>query len=258
MSLATDYGSVFTRWNTWALMANQDISMRYRRSFLGPFWLSMAMAAMVLGIGFLYAEIQNQPFAEFLTYLGCGLLAWTFIQTSTVEACQSVIENEHHLRNLALPIPLLSARMTYRNLVVFAHNAVVIVVMLSLVGKPLTPTAFLSLFGLLLYIPFALFMGALLGPICARFRDLAQVVSTVMQILFFLTPIIWVPHSGMSRPIIYEANPFYHLLEIVRAPMLGEAPSQMNWIVSVSTVAVLGVLALLVTYITRKRIFLWL
>ncbi|MBY0565490.1 MAG: ABC transporter permease [Hyphomonadaceae bacterium] len=258
MSLAADYGAVFTRWNTWALMANQDISMRYRRSFLGPFWLSIALGSLVLGIGLLFAEVQRQPFRDFLTFFGCGMLAWTYLQTVTSEACSCVIDNEDNLRNLPLPVPLLSARVAYRNLVMFAHNAVIIGVMIALLGKPLTLLSLWSLVGLALYLPFALFLGAVLGPICARFRDVPQVIATIMQLMFFLTPILWVPHEAMSRPIIYEANPFYHLLEVVRAPMLGQMPTDMNWIVSVSTVAILGVLAVIVTALTRKQIFLWL
>jgi ABC-type polysaccharide/polyol phosphate export permease len=239
------------------LMANQDIAMRYRRSIIGPFWISIAMAVMVFSIGLLYSEVQNQPFKEFLTFFGCSLLAWTLLVAFITEGTGIVQESEWHLRNIALPIPMLAAKVVYRNLVIFAHNALVVGLMLWIFGAPLSLFALTSVLALFVYVPMGLFIGIALAPICARFRDLAQVISSIMQVLFFLTPIIWIPGTSMDRHIVIDANPFFHLLEIFRRPLLGGEPSAMNWAVSLACLGVSAILAIVTLALTRKRIFLW-
>ncbi|WP_228445734.1 ABC transporter permease [Terricaulis silvestris] len=256
--MARDFMTIFARWHTWLLMGNQDISMRYRRSFLGPFWISAVMAVMVLSIGFLYAQVQQQPYREFLTYLGCGMVAWTFLSTMISEGCQAVIENEAHLRNVSLPTPLLSARIVYRNIVVLLHNVLVVGIILLLLGKPWTPFALWALPGYALYIVLGLLVSIAVAPICARFRDVPQIVVSLLQVMFFLTPIFWVPRPEMVQTALLEFNPFFHLLEIVRAPLLGSAPTSMNWTFSLWTAGIAGVLAIASQAVSRRRIFLWL
>lgn len=258
MGLVSDFGSVFTRWQTWSLMANQDIAMRYRRSIIGPFWISIAMAVMVFSIGLLFSEVQNQPFKPFLSYFGCSILVWTLLISLVNESSTLIPESEGQLRNIALPIPMLAAKVVYRNLVIFAHNALVVGLMLWFFGTPFTPGAALSVLALLVYVPLGLFLGVAIGPICARFRDLSQVIASFMQVMFFMTPIFWIPGSNMDRHIVLEANPFFHLLEIFRQPLLGGSASAQNWIVSLACLGVVAVLAVISLAATRKRVFMWL
>jgi ABC-type polysaccharide/polyol phosphate export permease len=253
-----DYESLFTRVHTWMLMGNQDIGMRYRRSVIGPFWISIAMATMVVGIGTLYAEVMNQPYEEFLTYFGCGILAWTLLSTMINEACGIVVEAEGHLRSVPIPLTTLASRMVYRNFVIFGHNALVVLVMLMLFGHQFTIYTPLVLLGLAAYLPIGVFAALVLGPLCARFRDLTQVVASVTQIMFFLTPIFWVPGSNLSRPIVVDANPFYHLVEVVRRPLIGEAPAELSWIVTLGLLVGLFIASIIVLSISRRKIYLWL
>lgn len=258
MGLVNDFASIFHRYHTWSLMANQDIAMRYRRSIIGPFWISIAMAVTVFSIGLLFSQVQKQPFEEFLTFFGCSMLAWTLILAFFTEGSGIVPESEGHLRNVKLPIPMLSAKMVYRNLIIFGHNALVVGLMLALFGVAIKPIAVISLLALLVYIPLGLFIGIALAPICARFRDLAQVIGSIMQVMFFLTPIFWIPGTNMDRNIVLDANPFYHLLEIFRRPLLGSLPTDLNWIVSLGCLAGAAISAVIVLATTRKRIYLWL
>ncbi len=239
-------------------MANQDIQMRYRRSVIGPFWISIALAVLIFSIGLLYSQVQHQPFKEFLTFFGCGLLAWTFLMQMISEGCTLVVDSESYLRSVNLPLPVLAARMVFRNFIILLHNAVVIGLMLAIFGQSPGPTAWLAPLALLLYIPIGWFFAIAFGPICARFRDLPQVISSGMQVLFFLTPIFWVPGGSMDRHAVLTVNPFYHLISIVREPLLGRMPTELNWIVSFGVLGTLGVLALLTTAFARKRVFLWL
>lgn len=256
-SYAADWGSVFTRYHTWLLMGGSDITLRYRRSVLGPFWISLAMAAMVLAIGSLYAQVMNQPREAFLSYLGCGLLAWTFLSTMVNESCLIVTE-AWHLRSATIPVPILAARMVFRNSVIFLHNAVIVLGMLALLGHRYTAAAVNALAGLGAYLLLGLFVAVTLGPLCARFRDLTSLIGSVMQIMFFLTPIFWVPGASSARPMVVDVNPFYHFIEVLRQPMLGHAPTVTNWTVVAAVSGVMGAVAVISLAACRRKLFLWL
>jgi ABC-type polysaccharide/polyol phosphate export permease len=256
--MAADFRALFERSRVWILMAKTDIAMRYRRSLLGPFWISIAMAAMVLAIGTLFSQVMQKPYQEFLTYFGCGILAWTLLSTMITESCIIVTEAEGHLRSIRIPIPVLAARMVMRNFIIFGHNALVVLTMLVLLGHHFAWANILAIPGLMAYAVIGLCAGIALGPICARFRDLSPLVANVIQILFFLTPIFWVPGSSLSRPVVIHGNPFYHLVEVVRRPLLGEAPDMLSWLaVGLIVLVSIAAAALSLAY-TRRRVFLWL
>lgn len=254
----SDFAAIFQRRRVWFLMAKTDIAMRYRRSLLGPFWISIAMAAMVLSIGTLFSQVMQTPYQEFLTYFGCGILAWTLLSTMITESCIIVTEAEGHLRSIRIPIPVLAARMVMRNFIIFGHNALVVLTMLVLLGHQFAWANILAIPGLMAYAVIGLCVGIAMGPFCARFRDVPPLVANVIQILFFLTPIFWVPGSSLSRTVVIHGNPFFHLVEVVRRPLLGEAPDALSCL-AVGLIALLSIaVAGLSLAFSRRRVFLWL
>ncbi len=258
MGVLDDFVAIATRWRTWFLMANQDLALRYKRSVLGPFWISIAMAVMILGIGVLFAQVQRLETTTFLIFLGTGLLAWTLISACINEGAGLVIESEGHLRNVTLPVPLLAAKVVYRNLAIFGHNALIVGGMLLLLGAQPGPHVWQSGLALVVYVLLGVFVGVTLGPISARFRDLPLLVANLVQFAFFLTPIFWVPHSGLDRSLWLEANPFYHLVQIFRAPLLNEPVPTQSWTVSLTILAGAALAAIVSLSLTRRKVYLWL
>ena len=106
-----------------------------------------------------------------------------------------------------------------------------------------------------------LFLMFILGLICTRFRDVAQIIQSIFQILFYVTPIIWMPNlvSELSgKFVLIEVNPVFHDIELVRAPLLGEAPNLLNWLV---VIGVLLGLVMINKFLFKKynnRIPMWL
>lgn len=253
-----DLGSTFTRWRTWFLMGNQDIHMRYRRSVLGPFWISLSMAAMVCGIAFLYGQIFDESFETYLSWLSAGFLVWFLINTLVVESCTAAVDAESHLRGIRIPLTVLMARVVHRNLVIFLHNLVVVIALLALVGKGLSAPALALPAGLAVILLVGFFGGLTLAALCLRFRDVAQVVANIMQVMFFLAPIIWMPGQGRVASEFVDFNPIHHLIELVRAPLLGAYASSLSWAVSLSLLAGLALLAVFTLSVSRGRLFTWL
>lgn len=219
----------------------QDIRQRYRRSSLGPFWLTMSMGVLIAALGLIFGTIFETPMNELLPFLTIGLILWTLISTSLNEGCTGFTAAEAIIKQISLPLFSHILRVLWRNLVIFAHNLIIFPLVLLVYWEPLSTTAILAIVGLVLLMINLSWMALLLSVICTRYRDVPQIVASLLQVFFYLTPIIWMPGllSKRSNMFLLDANPFFHLIEIVRAPLLGTLPSALNWQVGI-VLAVVG------------------
>jgi lipopolysaccharide transport system permease protein len=129
-----------------------------------------------------------------------------------------------------MPLFLHALRLLVRNVLVLVHNVAVIVVVDIVFSVWPGWHAMLALPGFVIWGVDALAVALLLGAFCARFRDIGPIVGSVMTIAFFLTPVIWQPEQLGRHAWLLPFNPFYALLEIVRAPLLGHIPSAETWL----------------------------
>lgn len=252
-----DLGRGLARWRTSFALATQDISLRYRRSVLGPFWISASLVCSVLALSYVFGSILGQDMGSYSAYIGAGLLVWTFMTSATSEASSSVMEHGPLLQNLPMPLPVVAGRVMIRNAIILVHNAIAIFIVLAFFGVTYTPVALLAVPGMLVLMASSYFLVLVLGPLSARYRDIPQIVSSVLQLLFFVTPIVWMRDQMGDRTMLADGNPLFHLIELVRAPLLGDAPTELNWTVGLSVVGALAVMALISVAASRKRVALW-
>lgn len=241
----------------WWQFGWHDVKQRYRRSVLGPFWLTLSTGIMVGALGFLYAQIFNQDVKEYLPFLTVGLIVWQFISTTIGDACQSFISAESLIKQVRAPLTVHLLRTLCRNFIIFLHQAVILIV----VGVFLTTVSVAELLwiplGLAAILANLIWIGLLLGPLCARFRDIPLIVQNIIQITFFITPILWTPNILGSRAWIADWNPFHHMIELIRVPMLtGQIPVH-SWIFTLATLVIGIAIALPMFARTRGRIAYW-
>ncbi|HIU37816.1 MAG TPA: ABC transporter permease [Candidatus Aphodousia faecigallinarum] len=238
----------------------QDIKQRYRRSKLGPFWLTISMGVMIGMIGIVFGQVLNSPMKEYLPFLATGIILWTCFSTSVMEGSTSFIDAQGMIRQLDLPLSLYPIRVLWRNIVICGHNIIILPLVFLIVGKEITWNIFWVIPGFIVFSWNMLWISLLLGTFCTRFRDMPQIVNSLIQVFFYVTPIIWMPGalSARSASLLVEPNPAYHLLQIVRAPILGSSPTVMNWIVSVVVALIGSAIAVWFFGKYKKRIAYWL
>ncbi|WP_259740509.1 ABC transporter permease [Pseudomonas moraviensis] len=238
----------------------QDVRQRYRRSALGPFWLTISMGVMIGTIGVVFGQIFNSPIHEFLPFLAIGMILWSFMSTVITEGCTGFIAAEGIIKQLPIPLFTHILRMIWRNILILGHNIVIFPLVLLAVGKPITWLAFISIPGFFLALLNLTWIALLLGVLCARYRDLPQIVGSLLQVVFYLTPIMWMPNLLPQRAGLYllDLNPVYHIMSVVRSPLIGQLPTATNWWVSVGMAVVGWVVALAIYGRYKRRIAYWL
>jgi lipopolysaccharide transport system permease protein len=207
-----------------------DIRLRYRGSMLGPFWLTISTGVMVGSLGVLYSTLFKMDLRSYLPFLALSQVLWGFLAGLVSEACTTFTDAEGIIRSVRMPFFVFSTRTLIRNLIALAHNIVVIVVVFAIFRMWPGWEALMALPALLLWVVDALALTLLLGSFCARFRDIQPIVNSVMQIMFFVTPVIWKPEQLGDAAAKLAWNPFFDLLEIVRGPLLGEGPVALTWL----------------------------
>lgn len=238
-----------------------DIRLRYRGSLLGPLWLTLSTAVMVGAIGVLYARLFHQDVGDYLPFLTISLVLWNFISTVASEATTCFTQADAMIRSMRMPHAVHAARVVMRNVLVLGHNVIVIAVVFALFGTRPGLDCFTLLPGSLLWLADAMAASLLLGLFGARFRDIPPIIASIMQIAFYVTPIMWNPamlaHRGLAQAFV-ELNPFYALLEIMRGPLLGQPVNLGAWHLAVLYSLGLMLVTGLVFVRARPRLPYWL
>jgi ABC-2 type transport system permease protein len=247
----------------WAHLGWQDVKQRYRRSTLGPFWITVSMAVMAIGLGVLYSALLNTKISSLLPSVLVGFIAWNFISGCVLEGAETFITNEGLIRHVPSPMSIYALRTVWRQTLFLAHNFVVYLLMFAIYPQHLNWTSLLVFPAFVLLVINGLWMSMLFGIVSTRFRDVPPIIGSLMQLIFYVTPIVWQyqilanNHSVGARARIVELNPFLHYVEIMRGPLLGQAFNGTHWLVVLGC-TVAGWLVTLVFYRNyRARIAYW-
>jgi ABC-type polysaccharide/polyol phosphate export permease len=242
----------------WGRMGWADVRRRYRRTVFGPFWSSFSLAIFVGTMGFVWATLWKIDPKQYLPYLASGMLTWLLLTSFITEGCQVFVAAESLIKQLRINYTMLLCAMVWRNLITFAHNMVVYIPVYIYAGLPMTPNVLMVVPGLIFLCLNGIWMALVLGILCTRFRDVQQVVNTLLQVLIFVTPIFWSPAQLTGiKTVLVDYNMLYHYVEIVRDPLLGQAPSARSWLMVILATVIGWALAIFLFGRFRRRIAYW-
>ena len=246
--------------NLWLFWGWLDIRQRYRRSLLGPLWVTLTMAVSVFATGFVYAYLFKQNVSEYLPYVAAGFVIWFLISGYIGEAGSVLILNEGFINQIQLPVLIYPTRLLWRYIIMFLHHMLVLVIVLYLF-LPFTLMTFLAAcLGFFLTCINLYWMGIILSLISLRLRDLPILVTTIFQVMFLITPVIWPAKALKGKMWVVMWNPFFHLLEGIRTPLIDGITEQ--WFLHLSVLMLMGtigsMLAFLLVSSWKQRVVFWL
>lgn len=240
----------------WLQLGWQDIKQRYRRSTLGPLWITIATGVMSLALGLLYSMLFQISVADFLPHVTVGFIVWGFISGCIKDGANVFIENEGLIKQLPSALSVHVYRLVWRQLLFLAHNMIIWALLVLIFRIDLGFNVLWAIPGLFLLVVNGVWVTMLFGIIATRFRDVAPLLEAMVQLLFYVTPIVWTTQTlkdqggdVAQRALLAEINPLYHYLEIVRAPLIGREVAAYHWWV----VLACTVVGLLVTLVAMKQ-----
>lgn len=255
-----DVFEAFQKYQLALIFGWQDIAQRYRRSRVGAFWLTINMAILIGSMGIIFSALFRSELTEYLPHVCAGMIVWGFITNCLSEGCITFSGSSGIILQVRMPLFTHVLRTLWRNMIIFFHNIVIFPIVALVVGHGINFYALLAIPGFLLVAANMLWMMLILAVLCARFRDMTQVVKNGLQVLFYATPIMWMAKSlpsGMTSTFI-EINPFYHFVALVRDPLFGQVPDWVSWFVVAALAAVGWVAALIFFGAYRWRVAYWL
>jgi ABC-2 type transport system permease protein/lipopolysaccharide transport system permease protein len=244
-------------WELWIYIGLQDIKLRYRRSVIGPFWITLSMSATIVGVGILFSSILRSDITSYLPYFTVGFILWSYIVSLVVDGCMIFINDGPYIRQLPTPLLTYQFKATWRAIIVLAHNFVIFVAVSVYFGLWAGWGYLEAAVGFVLLTINATCVGLLLGIVSSRYRDVPPIVQSVMGVLFFLTPILWERTAIPGRALFVEINPLYHLIEIVRAPLLGTSAALSSWLIVIGMTAMGAAIVFVFFARYRRRIPYW-
>lgn len=252
----------FGKRELWLHLGWQDIKQRYRRSVLGPLWITIATGATAVAMGLLYSTLFKLPLEEHLPYITLGLIVWGLISASILEGAEVFVANEGLIKQLPTPLSVHVYRLVWRQMILFGHNIIIFVIIAIIYPKPWVWQDLAVIPALVLIALNCIWVSICFGILATRYRDIGPLLNSIVQLLFFMTPIIWnestLRQEGVGQYAkIIELNPLLHYLDIVRAPLLGADQEWRHWIVVLVLTVVGWIVAALAMRQFRARVPYW-
>jgi lipopolysaccharide transport system permease protein len=248
----------FRVWRVWGIMGWDDIRQRYRRSVLGPFWITLSTGIFILLLGIIYSRLFHIELEHYMPYLTVGYIVWGFMSATVQDGCIAFTDSSRIIKQIKLPYSVYVMRMVWRNFIIFLHT-IIIYIPVAIVFKVEPNLAMLlAIPGLILVFVNLIWLTTVVAILSTRYRDIQPIIGTAFQLGMFATPIMWPISSLGDARIVAELNPAYHLIEITRAPMLGEFAGLHSWLAAIALAIVGSVLAAALMVRASRRIVFWL
>jgi ABC-2 type transport system permease protein len=249
-----DLAEGFGKRELWLHLGWQDIKQRYRRSVLGPIWITIATGTMAVALGGLYSTLFHLPLAEHLPYVTLGLIIWNLINASILEGADVFVANEGLIKQLPTPLSVHVYRLVWRQIILFAHNIIIFVIIAIIFPQPWKWTDLSFIPALAIIALNCVWVALCFGILATRYRDISPLLFSLVQLLFYVTPIIWNDETLRQQGAgtwakIIEFNPLLHYVDIVRAPLLGADQELRHWVV----VIVLTIVGWIVTAFAMRQ-----
>lgn len=257
VSIFHDIRQACSKYFIWWNLGLLDVKQRYRRSILGPWWITINMFIFIGAMGVIFSRVLAQDLATYFPFFATGFLLWSFISTCIIESTEMFKMHAGFIKQMRMPFNFYALKFFTKNFLIFAHNFVVYFVVIAMFRFNPGWKVFLAIPGILLLLVNLYWICLFVAVISTRFRDMVPIVSSSIQLLFFVTPISWMPKLIGENSIIVKYNPLVYFMEIIRRPLLGEFPPIHYWGVN-CFIAITGVLGCLtVLRSVRSRIPFW-
>jgi ABC-type polysaccharide/polyol phosphate export permease len=245
-------------WRVWHILGSRELRHRYARSRLGQLWLVVSNAVMIAAMAGVWSMLSDQPLRELAPFVGTGIVIWSYFSQVLLDCTMVFITHAYLYRNQKMNYSVSIYSVIYKNTIILAHNLLIIAGLILLFDVPVNWYDLQVVPALLLTWVTMLWAGYVTAMICVRYRDIIQLITNWLLVLFFITPILWRPEVlPPEYQFVVEYNPVGQFVELLRRPFLGEPVSAYTWITTVLIALGGALVAAPVIGRYRSRVIFW-
>ena len=231
------------------IMGYQDYKMANAGSRLGRFWPTIGMAFRIAFIGTIFSLLFSSSRGDYLPWLASGWIVWSFLSSAFQGSAIAYVRSKVVMLSLPLDKRSFVVQAIIREALLLLQNLPLMVIVALIFGVKPSSQVLLLIPAVTITFLFLMGTGLMLAPLLARYRDVGPLIDSIFGVMFFVLPIVWRPEDlgdGFTR-VIVGFNPFYHYLQLVRLPLVGDQPTLFNWSLA-SAGALLAIVAGMFVY----------
>lgn len=257
-ALARDLGQSLGQTRYWLKLAYQQVRGKYRRLSLGMVWHPLGFALTVSLIAYLFSRIMGREPHFFFPYLAAGFAAWGLITGCITGGQTAFTGNARHILSRRTPLAMFAWKAVAVAAIAFCMEIPLFFVFCAIMGRPVEPVALMAIPGALLLLANGLWVSLFFGVAVTRFPDLGQLTQSALRVLFLVTPILWSIDDNPRIANVAAWNPFYHAVEMIRGPLMGDVPALDSYLLIAAIAAGGFVITLPLFAVSIRRIPYWL
>lgn len=245
-------------WRVWHLLGIRDLRHRYARSKLGQLWLTLSIAIMIVVTGGVWSLLWNQPLRDLLPFFGTGLIMWTYLSQVLTDCTAIFVTHGNLYLNQRMNFSVSIYSVIYKNTIMLAHSLIVVVILIVAFDVPVNWYQLQIIPAFVLTWITMVWTGYVIAMACVRYRDVIQIITNWLLVLFFVTPVMWKPDFlPRQYHFIIDYNPLAQFLELLRNPCLGRPVESYTWLATTLIALGGGLLAVSVIGRYQRRVIFW-
>jgi len=244
----------------WLVVGFMDVSLKYKRTILGPWWNTLGIALIISVLSSIWASLLKTDINFFIPYFTIGFIVWSWFSSTLIDMSKCLVEVEGLIKQVSIPLSSHLLRVSIRNFIIFLHNCVLILFVIFLFNLDVITSELstFSLIGIILIFFSMNSFGIILALLSLRYRDIGNLIFFALQILFFLTPVLWHPNILDKNLAFVEMNLMYYWVDVIRQPILGlDIHKNSIIIIAISTIILL-IISFYMTGKYKNKIIYWL
>jgi ABC-type polysaccharide/polyol phosphate export permease len=254
-----DITNAFSSWRIFCLIGINDIRKRYARSRLGQFWLTLSLAVNIGSLGVVWAYLFKIPVNVYLPYIAFSIIFWSHISSCITDGTTVFINSGSYLKELSIAKTSYIYSLFVKNFIILAHNLAILIPIYLFCPFSVSPSKLLiSLIGIILTTLFLFPVTIFLATLSLRFRDFPNIIASLMQIIFYITPVMWksdLMPAAFRQYLIF--NPAAVFLSLCRDSFFADI-EPLYFLAAVVYIAIAWLIAFPLFSKFRARIIYWL
>ncbi|EKF6289094.1 ABC transporter permease [Vibrio cholerae] len=231
----------------WTTLAWIELKRGFSGTKLGVLWRPTSALIVGLSLGNVYSIILNKSTSDYIPYVVAGLVVWSLISQLITEGGKLFLANGPQIKEMPISYTSYIAKYLTRNIISFLLSSLAVILVLVYYNQlsRIEPIAFI--FGTLMVVINGIWVSILFGIATIYIRDITELISNFMRLVFFITPVLWSPDMASSKGQIVKYNPLYYYLDVIRSPMIGHEVDIYSYYI-IATITIVGLIVSVIVY----------